>query len=70
MTQFDCWRENENPHWLRLHDDNDVDNEDDNPPHARAEGILACGHDYDEYCKCDGNPKLESELYDYHWRML
>ena len=65
---YDSWRTNEDPHWMRNNDhDNDTDN-DSLPP--RAEGILACGHCYCDYCKCNDNNQLETELQDYHWRNL
>ena len=66
MTQYECWRTNEDPDWLRG-DNNDTDNDTctdtDN-------SILACGHEYNDYCKCNENYQLETELHDYHWRWL
>jgi len=65
MTQYDCWKENEDPHWLR----NDSDS--DNIPRADSDNsILSCGHDYNDYCKCNENYQLETELHDYHWMRL
>ena len=62
---YDSWRTNEDPSWMK-HDNADTNNIITAPP--RAECILACGHCYCDYCKCNDFYVLESELSDYLWR--
>ena len=67
---YDSWRTNEDPSWMKHDGDDNIDTDNDSRSQPREEGILACGHDYDKYCKCNDNYLLETEIQDYHWKNI